>query len=251
LKFDTLRRENLFRNPPTDKTAYPTLAAAVSPHINSFNYVFAPNGQLEQGIKDIGTKVFLDGNPFEPLAPGEKRNRLYLRLQGVFVDKPALPPSNKFALKNRNIYPAEARERHATYRSKMHARLEWKVNNGDWIESVCDVGFLPVMLRSSKCHLAEKTPYQLIQAKEESEELGGYFIVNGNEKQASPLGCTQRLLTSYQDNSYAASQSPELSYGYQARSLYQSRTRIYTIRYTHTLNAPRSDIADERAPLPQ
>jgi DNA-directed RNA polymerase I subunit RPA2 len=193
LKFDTLRRENLFRNPPTDKTAYPTLAAAVLPHIESFNYCLAK--QLDEGIKDIGTKVFLDGNPFEPLAPGETRNRLSLRIQGVFVDKPALPPSNKFALKNRNIYPAEARERHATYRSKMHARLEWKVNNGDWVESVCDVGFLPIMLRSSKCHLAAKSPYQLIQAKEESEELGGYFIVNGNEKYgALPPSNTKGLL---------------------------------------------------------
>jgi DNA-directed RNA polymerase I subunit RPA2 len=35
MKFDTLRRENLFRNPPTDKTAYPTLAAAVDPHIEA------------------------------------------------------------------------------------------------------------------------------------------------------------------------------------------------------------------------
>jgi DNA-directed RNA polymerase I subunit RPA2 len=168
----------LFRNPPTDKTAYPTLAAAVSPHIESFDYVLATGGQLEQGIRDIGTKVFLDGNPFEPLAPGEKRNRLYLRIQNVFVDKPTLPPSNKFALKNRNIYPAEARERHATYRGKMHARLEWRVNNGDWTEEICSIGDLPIMLRTARCQLQGMSPYQLIQAKEESEELGGYVSIS-------------------------------------------------------------------------
>jgi DNA-directed RNA polymerase I subunit RPA2 len=37
-------------------------------------------------------------------------------------------------------------------------------------------------LRSNRCHLADHTPYQLVQRKEESEEMGGYFIVNGNEK---------------------------------------------------------------------
>ena len=36
--------------------------------------------------------------------------------------------------------------------------------------------------KSSKCHLEKASPADLIQAKEESEELGGYFIVNGNEK---------------------------------------------------------------------
>jgi DNA-directed RNA polymerase I subunit RPA2 len=33
--FDTKRRHDLFSNPPKDKTAYPMLAAAVDPHINS------------------------------------------------------------------------------------------------------------------------------------------------------------------------------------------------------------------------
>jgi DNA-directed RNA polymerase I subunit RPA2 len=146
--------------------------------LQSFNYIFAKQGQLEEAIRDIGTKVFLDGNPFEPLAPGERRNRLYLRIQNVFVDKPALPPSNKFALKNRNIYPAEARERHATYRGKMTARLEWKVNNEDWREEIVNIGELALMLRSSKCNLANLSPHQLIQAKEESEELGGYVSIS-------------------------------------------------------------------------
>jgi DNA-directed RNA polymerase I subunit RPA2 len=36
------------------------------------------------------------------------------------------------------------------------------------------------MLRSNRCHIENMSPHQLIQAKEESEELGGYFIVNGN-----------------------------------------------------------------------
>ncbi|KAG9580484.1 hypothetical protein KCV04_g23288, partial [Aureobasidium melanogenum] len=44
--FDTVRRHNLFRNPPSDKSAYPTLASAVDPHVQSFNAVFAEKGQL-------------------------------------------------------------------------------------------------------------------------------------------------------------------------------------------------------------
>lgn len=148
-EFNTKRRQQLFRNPPKDKTAYPTLAAAVDPHINSFNSIFAKGGQLEQAIKDIGTKVFLDGNPYVQPEEAGQRNRLYVRIQEVFLDKSVLPASNKFALKNRNILPAECRERHATYRGKLRARIEYKVNNGDWQEQVRELGHIPIMLRVS------------------------------------------------------------------------------------------------------
>jgi DNA-directed RNA polymerase I subunit RPA2 len=145
--FDTKRRQELFRNPPKDKTAYPTLAAAVDPHINSFNAIFAPGGQIEEAIKDIGTKVFADGDPYALPEEVGPRNTLSVRIQDVFLDKAVLPPSNKVALKNRNIMPAETRERHATYRGKLRARLEYRVNNEDWREEVCDLGNVPIMLR--------------------------------------------------------------------------------------------------------
>jgi DNA-directed RNA polymerase I subunit RPA2 len=145
--FDTKRRHDLFSNPPKDKTAYPTLAAAVDPHINSFNAIFSAGGQLEEGLKDIGTKIFLDGDPYARPEETGQRNRLSVRIQDVFLDKAVLPPSNKVALKNRNIFPAECRERHATYKGKLRARLEWRVNNGDWREEVCDLGLVPIMLR--------------------------------------------------------------------------------------------------------
>ncbi|KAF2273952.1 beta and beta-prime subunits of DNA dependent RNA-polymerase [Westerdykella ornata] len=176
--FSTTRRQRLFKSPPNDKTAYPMLAAAVNPHINSFNTIFAPGGQMAQAIKDIGTKVFLDGDPYAPGVDSGERNRLYVRIQGVFLDKPVLPPSNKHVLKNRNILPAECRERHSTYRGKLRVRIEYKVNNGDWQEEVRELGYVPIMLRSNRCHLEKMSPAELFQAKEETEELGGYFIVN-------------------------------------------------------------------------
>ncbi|KAF5014216.1 hypothetical protein F66182_14875, partial [Fusarium sp. NRRL 66182] len=35
---------------------------------------------------------------------------------------------------------------------------------------------------ASPCHLESFSPQELVDHKEESEELGGYFVVNGNEK---------------------------------------------------------------------
>ena len=51
------------------------------------------------------------------------------------------------ALKNRNIFPAKCRECHATYRGKLRAHLEYKVNNKDWQEEICDLDTVPIMLR--------------------------------------------------------------------------------------------------------
>ncbi|PVI07525.1 putative DNA-directed RNA polymerase I subunit beta [Periconia macrospinosa] len=188
--FDTVRRQKLFQSPPKDRTAYPRLAEAVEPHIESFNAIWEQGGQLHQALKDIGTKVFLDGDPYAP--PEEPRNRLYIRIQDVFLDKPVLPPSNKFVLKDRRVLPSESRETHRTYKGKMTARIQWKINNGDWQEQVRDLGYVPIMLRSSRCHLEKMSPAQLANAKEETEEFGGYFIVNGIEKIIRMLSVTRR-----------------------------------------------------------
>lgn len=143
-QYDTVRRHKLFQNPPTDHTAYPALAAAIEPHIHSFNAIFEKNGILENGLKDIGVKTFLDGDN-TTVGP---RNRLSVRVRDVYLEKPVLPASNKFALgSSRNILPSECRERHATYRGKLRARLEWRVNGGEWKESVRELGQLPIMLR--------------------------------------------------------------------------------------------------------
>jgi DNA-directed RNA polymerase I subunit RPA2 len=181
VEYETLRRQNLFKTPPKDKSAYPALAAAIKPHIQSFDALFENQQILQAGLRDIGTQTFVDGDPRDTYV-GSARNQLGLRIAEVLLEKPVLPASNKISTTNRDILPAECRERHATYRGRLRARLQWRVNNGDWKESVRELGLMPIMLRSNRCHLASCTPNQLVQRKEESEEMGGYFIVNGNEK---------------------------------------------------------------------
>ncbi|PQE15474.1 hypothetical protein CJF32_00006837 [Rutstroemia sp. NJR-2017a WRK4] len=165
-EFDTVRREKLFRDPPTDHTAYPALQAAVAPHIESFNALFEPNGLIAQGLLDIGAKTYLDGD--DRAGPAGK-TKLTVRIREVIVEKSMLPATNKHHTRNREILPSECRERHVTYRGKMTARMEYQINNGDPKEFFRDLGQLPLML-------------MLVQKKEESEELGGYFVVNGIEK---------------------------------------------------------------------
>lgn len=142
-QYNTLRRENLFRNPPTDHSAYPLLQQAVNPHIESFDAIFADDGLLARALADIGTRVYLDGNDSTPL---ETRNKLSIKYKSVHLQKSLLPPGNKFASK-REILPAECRERHVSYRGKLSATFEYRINNGDAKEFSREIGLLPIMVK--------------------------------------------------------------------------------------------------------
>ncbi|KAL2757164.1 hypothetical protein ACRALDRAFT_1049371 [Sodiomyces alcalophilus JCM 7366] len=180
-EYNTIRRETLFRSPPKDHTAYPALEAAVSPHINSFNALFRGDGRpglLDHGIADIGEKTYFDTG--DRVSNGQK-NRLTIRYKSVSLHKSQLPPSNRF-VRNRDIYPSECRERHITYRGKLTATFEYRINDGDAYEFTRDLGYMPIMVKSNRCHLENNPPDLLVKKKEETEEVGGYFVVNGIEK---------------------------------------------------------------------
>ncbi len=94
-EYHTLRREELFRNPPRDHTAYPSLQIAVDPHIESFNALFPTDGSpglIAHGIADIGPKSYLDGGDATPPA---QRNKLTIRYKSVHLQKALLPPDKQ------------------------------------------------------------------------------------------------------------------------------------------------------------
>lgn len=62
------------------------------------------------------------------------------------MSRPLVPDKDKLA-KERRVYPAEARERMSTYKSKMTARIIWSVNGGDEHEEIRELGHLPVMVK--------------------------------------------------------------------------------------------------------
>lgn len=177
-QFRTLELEKRFQNPPKDKSAYPLLADAVAPHIGSFNALSEGpgGGLLAMAAKDIGTMVVFDSN-----SPDRLGNKLLVRIELVLLAKPAVSHSDKLSL-NRKTFPSECRERMASYRARLLLKVAWRVNEGEEVAEIREAGQVPVMLRSNRCHLELMLPAQLVDAKEESDEAGGYFVVNGIEK---------------------------------------------------------------------
>ncbi|RGB37128.1 hypothetical protein C1646_741339 [Rhizophagus diaphanus] len=178
-KFNTLEREKLFLNPSSNKFGYPELQKLVKPHIDSFNSLLDPprQGLLNFAIDDIGTQEIFD----KPNNSPERGNKLSIWIDDVIIAKPLLPESVRLTT-SRQIYPSECRERLTTYAGKMSIKVCWQVNDGPVLAEYRPVGMLPIMIKSNRCNLQNLYPKQLIQHKEESEETGGYFIINGIEK---------------------------------------------------------------------
>ena len=83
----------------------------------------------------------------------------------------------------RAILPSEARIRDFTYAAPLFLEMIPYIN-GIEKKGLTEVfiGELPVMLKSKLCYLENKTRDELIEAEEDPEDPGGYFIIKGSEK---------------------------------------------------------------------
>ncbi|KAK7111027.1 DNA-directed RNA polymerase I subunit RPA2-like [Littorina saxatilis] len=145
------------------------LQELTKPHIDSFNYL------LHEGLNKIVQHML----PVQFEISGGKRYSIFI--QDMTILSPRLPESNKVAITNK-VYPAECRERCTTYKGDVMIRVAWKSDGKleGFVEK--NAGQIPIMVKSDACHLAKLSPKDLIRHGEEAEEMGGYFIVNGQEK---------------------------------------------------------------------
>ncbi|KAH8118656.1 beta and beta-prime subunits of DNA dependent RNA-polymerase [Phellopilus nigrolimitatus] len=190
--FDTLKREESFRNPTKNGLTVPILNEFVAPHIESFNALFddsgLPSGDgdgkglLSLALQDIGERVVFDytGKSDENGNPG-LGNRLSVWIEQVSIGRPMVPERDKTAVE-RKVFPAEARERLTSYRGRMTVKLCWKVQGREEKSIMKDCGLVPIMVRSVRCNIRNMSSAELVARHEEPEEFGGYFIINGNER---------------------------------------------------------------------
>ena len=120
-------------------------------------------------------------------------------LSEIGVIKPEVPDLGEFKIKLgefkigepsvkeadgsvRNILPLEARIRNLTYAAPMFIEMTPILNNIESDTIVVNFGDLPVMLKSKICPLANAGRNELIEAGEDPDDPGGYFVVNGTER---------------------------------------------------------------------
>ena len=76
----------------------------------------------------------------------------------------------------------ECRQRDLTYAAPILVDIAYLRGRTKVVRKGVTIGRLPIMLRSSKCVLADKSESAMAKLKECPLDPGGYFIVNGTEK---------------------------------------------------------------------
>lgn len=82
----------------------------------------------------------------------------------------------------RRILPIESRIRDLTYAVPMFVEMTPVMNGVEGETIWVNFGDLPLMLKSKICPLSTMTENELIEAGEDPDDPGGYFIVNGTER---------------------------------------------------------------------
>jgi DNA-directed RNA polymerase I subunit RPA2 len=57
-----------------------------------------------------------------------------------------------------------------------------QINDEETEKITMNLGEIPIMVRSKHCHLYNLNGQQMVNRKEDSNEYGGYFVLNGLEK---------------------------------------------------------------------
>jgi DNA-directed RNA polymerase I subunit RPA2 len=139
-----------------------------APHVEGFNF-FIDHG-LEESIKNmVPTEFGLD-------------NGNYVRMEYLTAEigTPLRPGTNGEI----ELTPREARESGSTYSGALTATVNVTIEGpqANQFSITFAMGDLPIMVMSKRCHLQSLSATKLVALKEEANEMGGYFVLNGIER---------------------------------------------------------------------
>jgi DNA-directed RNA polymerase I subunit RPA2 len=211
------RPDRIVENENTWKPDF--LKEAVANHVESFNWLI--NDGLPRIVENLDPVVIED--------PDDPDASFVFKLESLKVGYPAKPKIDNFdedvAGYTRNVYPSDCRELHTTYSAPLTSKFSYHVKSLGEVRQDCpaDLGEIPIMVASTRCHLRNCGAAELSMRKEDPKEVGGYFIVNGNEK-------VVRLLVAQRANYIVAIE----------RSSYTNRGPAYT-PYATVMRCMRTD----------
>ncbi|MBI5389270.1 DNA-directed RNA polymerase subunit B'' [Candidatus Woesearchaeota archaeon] len=137
--------------------------------IQSFNYF------LEKELAN----VLEENKEVEPTIIPTNIDEFKIRFDKIWVTKPEIIEADG---SKRTIYPAEARLRKITYSAPIFMDISAHIDGVERQSFTTQIGNMPIMLKSSMCHLHGLSREELIKRGEDPDDPGGYFIINGTEK---------------------------------------------------------------------
>ncbi|CAF0705914.1 unnamed protein product [Brachionus calyciflorus] len=145
--------------------AYLKVKGLIKQHLDSFNYF--TNIDIKNIVK-ANEKITCQADP-----------NFYLKYLNINVGFPDVEEG--FGV-SKSISPQECRLRDLTYSAKIIVDIEYTRGNQRVIRNNLVIGRLPIMLKSNRCNLYDKTEAELAKLNECPLDPGGYFITRGTEK---------------------------------------------------------------------
>ncbi len=126
---------------------------------------------------------------------------LEIRLGKVRIGEPYIREADGSI---RKILPREARLRDITYAAPIYVEATTVVNGAELDTVEVHIGDLPIMVKSKFCPLSRMSREELIEAGEDPDDPGGYFIVNGTERVVISLEeiAPNRIILETQEGNY-------------------------------------------------
>ena len=153
--------------------AFLKVKGLVKQHIESFNH-----------FVEVELQKIIEA---EPIITSDIDRHFYLKYLRIYVGKPRRADEIHLdgilgTREESTVTPNECRLRDMTYAAPIFVDIEYTKDRTKFLRKGLNIGRLPIMLRSSKCVLANKLETEMCAMDECPLDPGGYFIVNGTEK---------------------------------------------------------------------
>ena len=153
-----------------------------APHVGSFDYM------LDEGLN----YAVADLDPLEFRLPEEwGGHKVSLKVEDARLCPPSVPPNAEGAVDQR-VFPSETRQRGMSYKGRCVIKASYQINGVQQPSFEKILGNLPIMLKSSACHLKGLSPEELISRGEQETEWGGFFVIGGHERLIRMLQTARR-----------------------------------------------------------
>jgi DNA-directed RNA polymerase I subunit RPA2 len=224
-----------FPSATCEEWASELLTSSVYAHLESFN-IFLRDilPKLPAFIPDVyftwyNQKTGAMEEDSEQAQPSARGPLVRMWVENMMIGKPMRVDDTVQPL----IYPADCREGHHTYAAAVTATVCAQLVNESAAAMKIDtiLGYAPIMVGSTACNLNGLTPTQLVARKEDPDERGGYFVINGNEKVC-------RLLIQPKTNHILAV----------TRGAFQNRGPLYS-KYATQMRCMREDLTTQTISL--
>ncbi len=151
----------------------------ISKYFEEYSFVESNINSFNNFVDKEMQRIVNEASEIIPTIIPQEFENFKIKLDKIWCEKPQITEADG---SKRNIYPIEARLRKLTYSSPIYLEVAAHIDNVQRESFVTEIGKLPIMLKSKYCHLNNLKREDLIKHGEDPDDLGGYFVLNGNER---------------------------------------------------------------------